>query len=53
MTFICCLQILLLTLFDINLNKDKRGKRYPICGPEGFRCLGKLKSNVQFSNGKF
>lgn len=26
---------------------DKKGKKYPICGPEGMRCLGKIKGEKQ------
>lgn len=29
---------------------DKSGKKYPICGPEGMRCLGKIKGRKKFFN---
>jgi acid-sensing ion channel, other len=34
-------------------NIDKSGRRYPICGPEGMRCLGKMKSLKYSKNSIF
>lgn len=30
---------------------DKNGKKYPICGPEGMRCLGGLKGRLLSEQG--
>ncbi|KAG5678862.1 hypothetical protein PVAND_008493 [Polypedilum vanderplanki] len=27
-------------------NVDKRGRKYPVCGPEGMRCIGKMKDEI-------